>query len=36
MGKGFIHSIKSDVKIPENISNTLSNSLGQDVRPSSS
>lgn len=30
----FIHSFKSDVKIPENISNYFSYSLGQDIRPS--
>lgn len=30
--KGFIHSLKSDVKIPENISNYFSYSLGQDIK----
>lgn len=32
--KRFIHSFKADVKIPENISNHLSYSLGQVIRPS--
>lgn len=30
--KRFIHSLKSDVKIPENISNYFSYSLGQDIK----
>lgn len=32
--KRFIHSFKADVKIPENISNDFSYSLGQVIRPS--
>jgi hypothetical protein len=32
--KSFNHSFKSDVKIPENISQFFSYSLGQDIRPS--
>lgn len=32
--KRFIHSFKADVKIPENISNHFSYSLGQVIRPS--
>lgn len=30
----FIHSFKSDVEIPENISPYISDSLGHGVRPS--
>lgn len=33
-GRKTVHSFKSDVKIPENISNDFSDSLGQDLRPS--
>lgn len=33
-GEAGVHLFKSDVKTPENISNYLSYSLGQDIRPS--